>query len=105
MGDPVNEIKIADLVGVREYSEGDPVELWINTEGRVVVRAFNECLCNRTDVDLFDLLDWLRSGNRDPLEVANELRTIAVGPVACRDQSSGHERHAIPGHRDDGSSS
>lgn len=54
--------KLATLDGVREHGEGSPVELWLNRSGRVVVRAFNECSNNCTDVDLLDLLNWA-SGN------------------------------------------
>ena len=50
------ETKIAVLTGVREYSEGEAVELWFNDKGRIVVRAYNEGGCCATDVDLFDLL-------------------------------------------------
>lgn len=50
------ETKIAVLAGVREYSEGEAVELWFNDKGRIVVRAYNEGGCCATDVDLFDLL-------------------------------------------------
>ena len=50
------ETKIAVLAGVREYSEGEAVELWFNDKGRIVVRAYNEGGCCSTDVDLFDLL-------------------------------------------------
>jgi hypothetical protein len=52
--------KLATLVGVREHSEGSAVELWLNRSGRVVVRAFNECGNNYTEVDLFDLLSWAK---------------------------------------------
>lgn len=54
--------KVATLPSVREYTEGEPVELWVGTNGRVVLRAWNECRNNYTDVDLFDLLDWCRTG-------------------------------------------
>jgi hypothetical protein len=48
--------KICDLEGVREYVEGATVELWRHPKnGRLVVRAWNECGNNYTDVDLFDL--------------------------------------------------
>lgn len=46
--------------GVREHSEGSyPVELYREPDnGRLVVRAWNECGNNYTDVDLFDLIEW-----------------------------------------------
>ena len=33
-----SDMKIADLAGVREHAEGDTVELWLNENGRIVVR-------------------------------------------------------------------
>jgi hypothetical protein len=56
------EKKIVNLNTVREHNEGDPVELWFNRAGRIVVRAYNECHNNCTDVDLLDLSEWLRTG-------------------------------------------
>jgi hypothetical protein len=60
----MTEFKIAVMEGVREHTERGPVELWLNEEGRVVIRSYNECGNNYTDVDLPDLVDWLRSGPR-----------------------------------------
>lgn len=54
-------IKIATLSSVREHNEGDPVELWLVDNGRMVVRCFNECGNNHTDLDLFELLGWVKS--------------------------------------------
>jgi hypothetical protein len=59
---PAFETKIATLANVREWTEGEPVEVWLNRRGRIVIRAFNECGNNSTDVDLFDLLAWTRDG-------------------------------------------
>ena len=56
------ESKIAELVGVREYQESDTVELWRHSNGRAVIRAYNECGNNYTEVDLWDLIKWLQSG-------------------------------------------
>ena len=50
--------KLATLTNVRELTEGDPVEIWTDPVGRLVVRAFNECRNNFTDVDLTRLLAW-----------------------------------------------
>jgi hypothetical protein len=51
------------MTGVREYGDGDPVELVRNQSvNRLVVRTHNECGCNVTEVDLLDLLDWLTKG-------------------------------------------
>lgn len=53
--------KIATLSDVREHAEGLPVELWLMANGRTVVRCWNECGNNCTDLDLRDLLDWASS--------------------------------------------
>jgi hypothetical protein len=50
------------LGGVREYMEEAPVELRICDNGRLAIVATNEGGNNQTRVDLWDLLDWLRSG-------------------------------------------
>lgn len=71
----VSETKIAALEDVREHGEGEPVELWLNRSGRVVLRAFNECRNNHTDVDLSDLLEWTRAG-------CTERRLADVGLAA-----------------------
>lgn len=55
--------KIREMQGVREYAEGFPVELWRDaTTGRLTIMAFNEGKCNSVDIDLEDLLHWLRDG-------------------------------------------
>lgn len=70
------------MVGVREYSEGMKVELtttggefdvnkpekdWLG-KGRIVIKAFNESGYNCTEVDLVDIILWLRK-NRPELLV------------------------------------
>ena len=45
---------------IREYEDGLPVEIW-RLNGRLVIRAYNECGCRFTDVDLIDLVNWLSS--------------------------------------------
>lgn len=52
--------KIATLSSVVERNEGYPVELWLTGSGAVVLRAWNECQNNHTDVDLFQLLAALQ---------------------------------------------
>jgi hypothetical protein len=53
--------KIAVMEGVREYGEDYPVELWRNDKtGRLVIRAFNEGNNNFTEVDLWDLIEWVQ---------------------------------------------
>ena len=61
--------KLCVMCGVREYAEGETVELWLNARGRVVIRSYNECGNNYTDVDLGDVLDWVRFG---PQEEGND---------------------------------
>lgn len=70
------ETKIAVLTGVREYSEGEAVELWFNDKGRIVVRAYNEGGCCATDVDLFDLLSSV--GVPENAQRQFERRTLPV---------------------------
>ena len=76
--DRATTTKIATLGGVREYCEGGSVELWLNSDGRAVVKAYNECGNNYTAIDLRDLLDWV-SGNVDPLTERENGTT--EGPV------------------------
>ncbi len=54
------ETQIATLPDVREWNEEMPVELWINRANRLVLRAYNEAGHNSTEIDVFDLLAWLR---------------------------------------------
>lgn len=55
--------RIFVMDGLRELTEGYPVELWRDEKsGRLVVRAKNEGGCNITEIDLFDLINWLRAG-------------------------------------------
>jgi hypothetical protein len=49
------------MVGVREYGEGDNVELRRLENGRLVIKATNEGGYNSTEVDLEDLLTWVMS--------------------------------------------
>lgn len=55
--------KLADMHGVREHTERDPVELWLY-KGRVVVRCYNEGHNNYTDLDVADFLAWWNSPDR-----------------------------------------
>jgi hypothetical protein len=80
--------KICDMEGVREYSEGDPVELWRDeTTGRLVIYAQNEAGYNSANVDLWDLIHWLSSGNGEGLLGA--YGADAIGWPA-RNHSTGH---------------
>lgn len=77
------ETKIAVLSGVREYSEGEAVELWFNDKGRIVVRAYNEGGCCATDVDLFDLLSSVGIPE-------NAQRQIEGAALSVKPRSGGH---------------
>ncbi len=59
--------KICVMDGVRTYGNGDgPVELWFNpADGRMVVVAYNEGGACGTEVDLYDIVEWLQRGPRD----------------------------------------
>jgi len=48
---------------VREYGEGSNVELWRLANGRVAIRAYNECGSNYTEIDLIDLVQWLEAND------------------------------------------
>ena len=55
--------KICEMNGVRSYGNGDdPIELWLNDSGRLVVVAYNEAGYCGTEVDLYDLIEWLQVG-------------------------------------------
>lgn len=57
-------IELCEMIGVRELTEGYPVQLGRNRDsGRLVVRAKNEGGNNVTEIDLLDLIQWLRLGH------------------------------------------
>ena len=57
--------KICALDGVRQYGDDGPPELWLNEDGRMVVVAFNEGGHCATQLDLYDLVEWVQSGPGD----------------------------------------
>jgi hypothetical protein len=65
-----SEYRLATLPDVREHSERATVELWCLVSGRVVVRCFNECGNNHTDLDLGDLLEWAQHGRLSALRTS-----------------------------------
>jgi len=67
--------KLATLENVVELNEGYPVELWLTEAGRVVIRAWNECQNNYTDVDLFQFLAAL-DGSGDALSGATPFPSV-----------------------------
>jgi hypothetical protein len=48
------------MEGVREYCEEMDVKLGKGDNGRLVIVALNEAGYNSTEVDLLDLLEWLK---------------------------------------------
>ena len=54
--------------GIREYAEGMTVKIREENE-RLVVRAYNEGGYNLTDVDLLDILDWVKENKPELLNV------------------------------------
>ena len=77
-------LKIATLAGVREHTDSAPFELWVRPCGRVVVRSFNECANNYTNVDLVDLLEWFRSGPTGERSLIHVGEYIATLPTSKR---------------------
>ena len=71
--------KICEMKGVRQYGNSDPVELWRDDEsGRLVIKAFNEGGYSCTDVDLWDLINWLQTGSRNGALLVDAKDTITV---------------------------
>jgi hypothetical protein len=63
-GRTVTEICVME--GVREHDEEFPLEFHRHSEtGRIVIRCRNECGNNYTDLDLWDVIEWLRIGPRN----------------------------------------
>lgn len=62
------ERKIA-VLPIRELKEGYPVELWVNDKGCLVVRTYSVDRYGESDLDLFDLVDWVRTQRGVPKEV------------------------------------
>lgn len=71
------ETKIA-VLPVRELKEGYPVELWVNDKGRLVVRTYSVDRYGESDLDLFDLVAWVRTQRGKPY-VGAELCRNATG--------------------------
>jgi hypothetical protein len=56
------------MEGVRDHCEGYTPELYKDeTSQRLVIRAFNEAYYNVTEVDLLDLIEWLKKNRPDLL--------------------------------------
>jgi hypothetical protein len=68
------------LGGVREYSEGYPVELRRNVKtGRLFIVAYNEGHNNIVQIDLLDLLEWCAANPHPAVSVISN--NTAVGTV------------------------
>ena len=50
-----------EMTSVREYSESMPVRLIVSDDNRLAICAKNQGGCDCTQVDLLDLLEWLKS--------------------------------------------
>src|SRR5882724_6631271 len=62
-----------EMAGVREYAEGMPVRLvcrapLAEAAPRAVIAALNEAGCNGVDIDVLDLIEWLRANRPELLE-------------------------------------
>lgn len=79
-------MKDIEMKGVQEYAEGMPVYLTktdgiyaygVNKEnwkgnGRLVIKAFNEAGCNITEVDLIQLIEWVKENKPEILTNPNK---------------------------------
>jgi hypothetical protein len=65
--------KICDMEGVREYSEGFPVELWRDDAERLTIIARNQDGFDCTSIDFLDLVSWLQRGSGKLLSKDNEI--------------------------------
>jgi hypothetical protein len=70
-------VKLATLPGVREYGDHEPVEIWLEENGRVVVRAYNECGNASTSVDLLDLLSWAKEAGFNGHSIASTMASLS----------------------------
>jgi hypothetical protein len=70
--------KICDMNTVREYAEGYPVELWRDDDsGRLVLLALNEAGFSGVRIDLWDLINWLRSGSGSSASLPTPRDTLS----------------------------
>lgn len=56
------------MEGVREYGERSAVHFCERINGRPTIRAYNEGGYNCTDVDLIDVILWVRENRPDLLD-------------------------------------
>lgn len=68
--DTKTEAQEIDMEGIREYAEGNPVQLVEGNRPRIA--AYNEGGYNGTEIDLLDLLGWILKNRPDLIERAKE---------------------------------
>jgi hypothetical protein len=73
------------MKGVREHGEAAEVELWRLANGRIAIRAYNECGSSSTEIDFIDILQWLET-NRARLR---EGDLLPADPSENADSSAG----------------
>jgi hypothetical protein len=78
---------IAQMAGVREYTQGEHPDLVVHS-GRLVIRAWNDGTSMETRVDLLDLLAWCKS-NAD--NIKGLVDALTGGPP-----SGGKSRLILP---------
>ena len=71
--------RIATLTDVRGGEIGFNVELRRDCSGRVVVRAYNEAGYNWTEIDLWDLVSWLKNGPELHRDTSTPIRVDTSG--------------------------
>lgn len=74
------------MLNVREYAEGLQVRLAVNG-GRWTIYALNECGHNGTEIDLLDVIDWVKT-NRPELMIRAATSTRADGHAPRIDQAA-----------------
>ena len=70
VGSPVNGIdsQLVVMEGVTEYIEEEEVSLITDEAGHLVILAINECGNNHTQVDLLQLIQWLKTNRPELLQ-------------------------------------
>ena len=53
-------MNIGSTKNIREYSEKRSVAITKHDNGRWIIKAWNECGDNYTEVDLQDVIDWAK---------------------------------------------
>jgi hypothetical protein len=88
---PTRRRMIAEMTGVRSYGNEPDVELWLNESGRLVIVAYNEAGCAATEVDLWDILNWVRVGQAAELVLGEDNPTANLERIVrshCSNEES-----------------